>query len=373
MCNFEGDNKLNKMPSTTKRLLSLDFVRGLTVAFMIMVNNGHGHAFEMLRHAKWNGLSASDFVFPFFLFIMGVSIYLSYSRRGFTLTRANFGKICRRTLMLFAIGIAINWVDKLLYTDLVTSFEELRFWAVMQRIAVCYFVVSLFALTCNHKATLPVAVGLLVAYTVIVLAGGGYVNESAENILYLVDEKIFGYNHLYHYQAVDPEGLVSTMSALANVLFGFYCGMLMSRSKDVAGKVTAFFTAGTVLVFAGFLLHYGLPFNKRIWSPSFACVTSGACALLMGLMMKWIDGDGRRGPWVSFFEVFGINALILYVSSEFMAIIFGKLGINDGLFDILSAWIPNENLASLAYSIVYMLMNWAIGYPLWRRRIIIKL
>lgn len=361
------------MPSTTKRLLSLDFVRGLTVAFMILVNNSHGEAFEMLRHAKWNGITASDFVFPFFLFIMGVSIYLSYSRRGFSMTRANFMKICRRTIVLFAIGIAINWVDKLLYTDFVTSFEELRFWAVMQRIAVCYFLVSVFALTCNHKATLPVAVGLLVTYTVIVLAGGGYVNESGKNILFVVDERIFGYNHLYHYQSVDPEGLVSTMSALANVLFGFYCGMLMRRSREMSDKIIALFTVGAVLTFAGFLLHFGLPLNKRIWSPSFACVTSGACVLLMALMMKWIDADGRRGPWVSFFEVFGINALILYVSSEFMVIIFGKLGINDALFELLADSIPYGSLASLTYAIIYMLMNWVIGYQLWRRRIIIKL
>lgn len=359
--------------TTKQRLLSLDIVRGITVAGMILVNNGHGHAFEMLRHAKWNGLSASDFVFPFFLFIMGVSIFLSYSRRGFTLTRANFGKIVKRTLLLILIGIAINWIDKLLYTDFVTSFEELRFWAVLQRIALCYFFVSLFALTVNHRYTMPVAIGLLVVYTVIVLLGGGYVNEREQNILYIVDEYIFGYNHLYHYQAVDPEGVVSTLSAMTNVLFGFYCARRMSRARDIDGKVIAFFTVGALLTFAGFLFQFGLPFNKRIWSPSFACVTSGFCALLTGLVMKWIDGDGRRGPWVSFFEVFGINALILYVSSEFMAIIFGKLGINDGLYDLLLACIPDENFASLAYALTYVMMNWAIGYPLWRRRIIIKL
>ena len=356
-----------------QRLLSLDIVRGLTVAGMIMVNNGHGKAFEMLRHAKWNGLSLSDFVFPFFLFIMGVSIFLSYSRRGFTLTRSNFLKILKRTVILFLLGIAINWVDKLLYTDLVTSFEELRFWAVLQRIALCYFFASMFALTCNHRYTLGTAVGLLAVYTVVVLVGNGYVNERAQNLLWIVDEQIFGYNHLYHYQAVDPEGLVSTISALANVLFGFYCARAMSRQQEISQKVMSLFTIGTLLVIAGFLLQFGLPFNKRIWSPSFACVTSGFCALLLALAMKWIDGEGKRGPWVSFFEVFGINALILYVSSEFLAIILGKLGVLDAFFDLLSACIPYPPIASLVYATLFMLLNWVIGYPLWRRRIIIKL
>lgn len=356
-----------------QRLLSLDIVRGLTVAGMIMVNNGHGEAFEMLRHAKWNGLTVCDFVFPFFLFIMGVSIFLSYSRRGFTLTASNFLKILRRTVVLFLIGIAINWIDKLLYTDLVTSFEELRFWAVMQRIALCYFLASMFALTVNHRYTLGVAVGLLVAYTLVVLMGNGYVNERAQNLLWIVDEKIFGYNHLYHYQAVDPEGLLSTISALANVLFGFYCARAMSQQPDVTHKVVALFSIGTLLVIAGFLLQFGLPFNKRIWSPSFACVTSGFCALLLALVMKWVDGEGKRSPWVSFFEVFGINALILYVSSEFIAIFFGKFGVTDTVFGLLTAWIPVEPIASLVYATLFMLLNWVIGYFLWRRRIIIKL
>lgn len=354
--------------------MSLDVLRGITVAGMIMVNNGHGEAFECLGHPRWDGLSICDFVFPFFLFIMGVSIFLSYSGRGFTLSTANVVKILRRTVLLIIIGLGINWLDKILHTDLTTSLAELRFWAVLQRIAVCYMVVSLFALTIKrHRLALPVGVLLLAVYTVIVLAGGGYVNEREENILWLVDESIFGYDHLYHYQAVDPEGLLSTISAVANVLFGFYCGWLMSRAKNLDGKMIGAFTLGACLVIAAFLLHFWLPFNKRIWSPTFACATSGACAMVFALLMRYIDGHGHRGPWTTFFRVFGTNALILYVSSEVMAIVFDKVGVNDGLFDVCLAAIPSAHWASLAYATVYMLMNWAIGYLLWRRRIFIKL
>ncbi|MCM1348567.1 MAG: heparan-alpha-glucosaminide N-acetyltransferase domain-containing protein [Firmicutes bacterium] len=355
------------------RLLSLDIVRGITVAGMIMVNNGQGDTFYMLCHPKWNGLTACDLVFPFFLFIMGISIFLSYSRRGFHPTASNIGKILKRTLLLFLIGVAINWLDKVLHTDLITSLEELRFWAVLQRIAVCYMLVSLFALTVRHRYALPVACSLLVIYAVILVAGGGFINEREQNILWLVDEHLLGYNHLYHYQAVDPEGLLSTISAVCNVLFGFYCASLISRRKEVEGKVLCLFTVGALLVFAGFMLHFGLPFNKRIWSPSFACITSGLCALLVALVMQWVDGRGKRGRWPDFFEVFGINALILYVSSEVIAIFFGYFGINKLIFGALQQIIPWEQIASLVYATAFMLLNWLIGYPLWRRRIIIKL
>lgn len=359
--------------ASSHRLLSLDIVRGITVAAMIMVNNGYGNSFTMLRHAEWNGLSLSDFVFPFFLFIMGVSIFLSYSRRGFTFNSRAFMKICKRTVLLIAFGLALNWFAKWLYTDLATSFEQLRYWAVLQRIAVCYFLVSVFALTVNHRFTIPVAIGLLVCYTFILVYGNGMINDREQNLLWKVDESLFGENHLYRYSSIDPEGLVSTISSLANVLFGFYCAMMMSKATTVISKVNVFFTVGTILIFAGFLINFSVPYNKTVWSPSFACITSGACALLTGLMMKWIDAEGRRGPWVSFFEVFGINALILYISSEFLAIVFGKLGVSQALFGFVSAVIPVDVLASLAYATIFMLINWLIGFLLWRRRIIIKI
>lgn len=362
------------MNTVQPRLLSIDIARGITVAGMIMVNNGYRDSFEMLGHPVWNGLSLCDLVFPFFLFIMGVSIYLSYSRRGFHPTRSNIAKIIRRTLLLFIIGLAINWLDKLLHTDFITSFAELRFWAVLQRIAICYLIVSLFALTVNHRRTIPLAVTLLAVYSVLLIIGNGFDNDRDINILWTVDVALFGHPHLYHYQAVDPEGLLSTMSAVCNVLFGFHCGRLIHRGRDLAGRMLPVLTVGAILVFIGFLLHFGMPFNKRIWSPSFACITSGLCALFIALVMKWTDApQSRCAPLRKFFEVFGINALILYVSSELMAIVFGRIGINGLLFNTLSSFIVPVQLASLAYATTYMLLNWAIGYPLWRNRILIKL
>lgn len=355
-----------------QRLLSLDIVRGITVAGMILVNNGHGESFEMLSHARWNGLTLCDFVFPFFLFIIGVSIYLSFSRRGFNLTADTFRKIAKRTLLLFLIGLAINWFDKAIGGN-INCFGELRIWAVMQRIALCYFLVSMFALTVNARYTLATIVGLLIAYAALLIAGNGYSTVAEENLLYRADEWLVGYNHMYHKSPVDPEGLLGTADAVVNVLLGFYCAMKMSRSEEISQKIISLLYIGAILTFCGFLLHFGFPFNKRIWSPSFTLITSGFCALLLGVVMNIVDARQKRGRLTSFFEAFGVNALILYVASEVMAILFGEIGINDLLFNALSAIIPMPQLASLAYALIYVMMNFAIGYPLWRKRIYIKL
>lgn len=354
------------------RLQSLDIVRGLTVAGMILVNNGYTGSFQMFEHAEWNGLSVSDFVFPFFLFIMGVSMFLSFSKQGFPLTAPMFLNVLKRSLLLLAIGIAINWFDMAIYGEGL-NFGELRFWAVLQRIAVCYLLVSLFVLTVNRRYVLIMAVALLVIYTAILVFGNGYSTDSSLNILSITDIYLFGEAHLYHKSAVDPEGLLGTLSAMANVLFGFYCGMKINNNRELVRKVISLFAVGAVLVVCGFFVSFFLPYNKRIWSPSFALVTSGACSMLLALVMKWVDMDAKTGRLATFSRIFGVNALVLYVVSELMAIIFGKLGVSQLLFEIYSAIISMPEFASLAYALTYVMLNFFIGYVLWKRKIYIKL
>lgn len=360
------------MKHNNKRLLSIDIVRGLTVAGMILVNNGYGESFEMLRHAKWNGLSVSDFVFPFFLFIMGVSLYLSLAKTGFAFNGKTFGKILKRSLILFLIGLSINFIDLVVWDNAV-SLSELRFWAVLQRIALCYFLAGVFALCGRPKFTLPLVFILLVAYSVILAVGNGYSQEKEINILYQVDEWMVGASHLYHKSAVDPEGLLGTICALVNVLLGFYCGGKLLNTKGLSEKTVKILTTGTILVIIGFIVNFFLPYNKRIWSPSFALVTSGACALITGVIMKWVDMDKKRGKLADFFTVFGSNALLLYITSECLAIFFGKIGISEWLYSGIYSLIPVAKIASLIYALCYVLINFLIGYPLWKKHIYIKL
>ena len=371
----------------SQRLLSLDVLRGLTVAGMILVNNGYGESFEMLGHSKWNGMTPCDLVFPFFLFIVGISCYLSMSKNNFTPTPQVLRRVVKRTILLFAIGLFINWFDNAIEGDLL-CFGHLRIWAVMQRIALCYFFVSLFALYANHRYTIPAIVVLLAVYTLLLIVGNGYAEDASTNILAQVDLNLFGYDHLYHKSPVDPEGLLGTISSVAHVLIGFYCGKLIKQKETIEQKALAVFVIGTVCVIAGYLLTYGLPLNKRIWSPSYVLVTCGLAALIQALLIKReaSPNPSERGeptaqrnyvkhssPMETVFKVFGVNALALYVASELLAILFGHFGISAVIYDVLHAIIPSLKWASLAYALTFVAINYAIGYVLWRKKIFIKL
>ena len=357
--------------ASNQRLLSLDILRGITVAGMILVNNGWGESFETLRHSKWNGMTPCDLVFPFFLFIMGISCYLSLVKSEFKPTPQVIRRIVKRTILLFVIGLLINWFDHAIEGDLL-CFGHLRIWAVMQRIALCYGIVSMFALLCNHKYTLPVIAGLLIIYTAILLLGNGYAEDASVNVLAQVDLNLFGYDHIYHKSPVDPEGLMGTISSVAHVLLGFYCGMQIRKKETIEQKVIALFVVGTLCVIGGYLLSFGLPLNKRIWSPSYVLMTCGLASLLQALLMYVIDIQKKSG-WTTFFHVFGVNALALYVSSELLAILLKNIGASEMVYDGIHAVIPALKCASLAYAIYFVMLNFAIGYVLYRKKIYIKL
>ncbi len=365
------------MMKQSNRLLSLDILRGITVAGMILVNNGYGSSFEMLGHSKWNGMTPCDLVFPFFLFIMGISCYLSLVKSEFKPTPTVIRRIVKRTVLLFAIGLFINWFDHAVEGDLL-CFGHLRIWAVMQRIALCYGIVSLFALFCQHRYTVPVIIGLLAVYTFILVVGNGYAEDASINVLAQADLQFFGYDHIYHKSPVDPEGLLGTISSVAHTLLGFYCGRLIRQKETVEQKVIALFVVGTVCIVIGYLLTYGLPLNKRIWSPSFVLVTCGLASLLQALLMAVLDLGGSRlftvpPSLITFFRVFGVNALALYVSSELLAITLGHIGVSAIVYGGIHALIAPLKWASLAYALYFVLLNFALGYLLYRKNIYIKL
>ena len=367
------------METTNRRLLSLDLLRGLTVAGMILVNNGYGESFATLRHTRWNGLTACDLVFPFFLFIMGVSCYLSLSKGDFTASTSVLKKVLKRAALLFLLGLFINWFDHAIEGDLL-CFGHLRVWAVLQRIALCYLAVSLFALYVSHRYTIHTMVALLVVYTILIIYGNGYAEDASVNILAQTDLKIFGYDHLYHKSPVDPEGLLGTISSVAHVLLGFYCGKIVKYWPSLGGKVSMLAITGAVLLAGGLLLSLWLPLNKRIWSPSYVLATCGLASLLLSAMMYWVDlwpqTSGRKAPGSmlqTFFRVFGVNALALYIASELLAIIFGHFGISDAIYAALHAVITPDKLASLAYALTFVAINFLLGFFLYKKRIFIKL
>lgn len=393
--------KTEKETKTNKRLLSLDILRGITIAGMILVNNpgSWGDAYAPLKHAEWHGLTPTDLVFPFFMFIMGVSAYMSLRKYDFKFTWTSFAKILRRTIVIFAIGMALAWFGLFMrgmlsgktLSDAVFNFGHIRFFGVMPRLALCYGIGSTLALLIPHK-TLPWAVGIILAgYSVLLLLGNGFA-YSDTNVLYIVDNKLVGANHLYtdyidgvklHF---DPEGLLSTIPSVAHVLIGFICGGLIMGSKNNEERIVRLFIVGTILTFAGFLLDYGMPINKKIWSPTFVLTTCGLASSLLALLMWIIDIKGRK-RWCRFFEVFGINPLFLFCLATILSIVIGTLqlpwsGAESGMASIKTIvyrgfMLPlcgnDANFASLVFALAFVALNWCVGLILYRKKIYIKI
>lgn len=357
--------------SDNKRLLSLDILRGITVAGMILVNNAGGpETYAPLKHAIWNGLTPCDLVFPFFLFIMGISTYISLNKFNFEASRQTVFKVFKRTLLILLIGWGINWFSYICKGDFF-PIEHLRLTGVLTRIALCYGIVSLIALYLNHKYLLWLIGGLLIPYSILLCLGNGYVCDES-NLLGYIDRTLLGAKHLYLKSPIDPEGLTSTLPAIAHTMIGFYCGRVIVQSKNIDQKVMQLFLIGFILIGIGWLLSFGLPLNKRIWSPSFAILTCGGAASLLAMLMYFIDIKEKHS-WSTFFKVFGVNPLFLYVLSELLAIIFSSFGIKKVLYQSLFLCIGEPYLSSAIYAILFTLLLGGAGYYLYKKRIYIKI
>ena len=368
--------------TSNKRLLALDVMRGITIAGMILVNNPGSwtYAYTPLTHAQWSGLTPTDLVFPFFMFIMGISTYISLRKYNFTFSTPAALKIIKRTIVIFLIGIAINWFALLCYTHDPLPFAHIRILGVMQRLALCYGASALIALLIKHKYIPYLIVALLVGYFIILVTGNGFAyNET--NILSIVDRSILGDAHMYQDNHIDPEGLLSTIPSIAHVLIGFCVGKLLMEVKDIREKLERLFLIGTILTFAGFLLSYGCPLNKKIWSPTFVLVTCGLGSSLLALLVWIIDIKGYT-RWSHFFESFGVNPLFIYVLADVLAILLSVITITyqgesaslqQAFYaSTLQPVFGNEG-GSLAYAILFVLLNWAIGYILYKKKIYIKI
>ena len=357
-----------------KRLLSLDVLRGITVCGMILVNNAGacGFGYAPLRHVRWDGFTPADLVFPMFMFLMGISTYISLRKYNFEF-KAAVGKILKRALILIAIGIVMKWVLAGISTGIWNDWDHLRIMGVMQRLGICYGITALLAVSLPHKYFTPGAVLLLGIYWELQLFGNGF-EKSPENIVAIVDAAVLGTGHMYleGRQFVDPEGVLSTIPAVAQVMLGFVCGKMLMTEKDNGKRLLNLFVAGTVMLFAGFLLSYGCPLNKRLWSPSFVLVTSGIASLLFALMLKIIDVDGHK-KWCGFFQVFGVNPLFLYVVSEIIGDLLRHFDVNTFVFDTALQPMLGDYPGSLMYAILFLFLLWLAGYALYKRKIFIKI
>ncbi len=384
--------------TVSKRLLALDVLRGITIAGMILVNNPGtwSHIYAPLAHAQWNGLTPTDLVFPFFMFIMGISTYISLRKYNFEFSKEAGWKILKRTVVIFAIGLGLAWFSTFCYSwaswsggessfftrlwESVWTFDRIRILGVMQRLALCYGATALIALTMKHKHIPYLIVALLVGYFIILVTGNGF-EYNQTNILSVVDRAVLGEAHMYRDNGIDPEGLLSTIPAIAHVLIGFCVGQLMMEVKDIDEKLKRLFLVGTILTFLGFLLSYGCPINKKIWSPSFAIVTCGLASSFQALLIWIIDVKGYQ-KWSRFFESFGVNPLFIYVMAGVLSVLFGSIRFpyGDGMislhgyaYDVVLQPLLGDYPASLAFALIFVTINWMIGYVLYKKKIYIKI
>ena len=363
-----------------KRLVSLDVFRGLTVMLMIFVNNGAGNEiFSQLKHSKWNGLTLTDLVFPFFLFIMGASCYLSLRKSEFIWSKNVFKKVAKRTVLLFLIGMFINWFD-IACDGRHFDLAHLRIMGVMQRISICYGFATVIILTCKTyfgsiNGIIGCIIGILVVYSGLILCYGGYNYDSATNILARVDLSTLGYDHLYHKSPVDPEGILSTLPSIANTLLGFFISATIDKYKNQRTMILVL--SGVALIVIGSLFTPLLPINKRIWSPTYALITCGIGTLLWGILVYIIDREKKSNtnsyPLQTLSIAFGTNPLFLYLVSELLAILFGSTGIKDQIFGNLHLWITNGYWASVAYATVFLSIHIILALLLFHKKILIKI
>ena len=373
------------MSNQNTRLVSLDVFRGLTVVGMVLVNNpgSWAHIYWPLEHAEWNGWTPTDLIFPFFLFIVGVAIPLGLGKRveRGDKFRDLFIKIAYRTALIFLLG---EFLAGFPYFHLST----IRIPGVLQRIAVCYFFASLIFIKTRPRTQAIVALALLIVYALLmkhVPATGYYVGDLSKegSLASYIDRTVFG-PHIWKQGIVyDPEGILSTMGALATTLFGVLSGHLVrDRDRAPIDKVAHMFIAGVGCVMAGWIWNAWFPINKSLWTSSYVFFTGGLALQFLALCYWLIDIKGYQ-RWTRPFIIFGVNAIVLFVGTGLMArsLTLIKVPKGDGTTQALQTLIYNHgfaswlgpNNASLAFAITFILLWLLLLWLLYRKNIIIKI
>ena len=372
------------MQNSPGRLRSLDVFRGLTIAAMILVNNpgSWSYVYAPLNHAEWHGATPTDWIFPFFLFIVGVSIAFAIGQRKESgadrkdLVR----KILWRSLIIFAIGLFLSAYPHF-------DWSTLRIPGVLQRIALVYGITAILFLWLDLRQMFWLGAGCLLAYwgmlTLVPVPGGFPPNfEPATNLGAWIDASLLG-GHLWSQSKVwDPEGLLSTLPALATSISGILAGAWLQSDRDHFEKTAGLMVTGTILLAGGLVWNAVFPINKQLWTSSYVLYTSGLAMLVFGVLYWWIDIHGHHRGTLPF-VVYGTNALIVFAVSGLLARTLNAIHVTDSAGNVASikAWLwtsvferafDSPYNASLAHAIVYVLLLLGFAWLLYSRRIFIK-
>lgn len=367
----------------TQRLLSLDIFRGMTIALMILVNNpgSWSAVYSPLLHADWHGCTPTDLVFPFFIFIMGVSITLALSKRkeAGVNTKEIYLKIAKRTFLIFFIGLLLAAIPYF-------KISTLRIPGVLQRIAVVYGICAIIFMKTNLKTQIWLTVSILLGYwalmALVPVPGHGAANlEVGTNLSAWLDNQILA-GHMWSYTKTwDPEGILSTLGAVGTGMLGVFTGAWIRKKMSDYEKLTGLFAAGAILIFVGLFWDLAFPINKKIWTSSYTLYTGGIALQVLALIYWFTDVLDYK-KWSNPFVIFGMNPLFLYVLSGLLAklLIYTKWETATGETQSLWGWIYGNifesilspKSASLAFAISFVLIHLLVGWILWKRKIFIK-
>lgn len=366
----------------------MDVFRGLTIALMILVNTpGTGaKIFGFLIHAQWFGFTLADLVFPSFLFAVGNSLSFSMVRMKHAPGREVWFKIVKRTIIIFLLGYLMYWFPFFKMGEagdlILKPISETRIMGVLQRIALCYFFASVIFYYLSEKVAIILSVGILLGYWgILYLCGDSGVElEMATNAASKFDLSILGLGHIYKRDSIpfDPEGLLSTLPAIVNVIMGYIAGVFIQRKGKSIEGVVKLLVAGFALVSLALGWDLVFPFSKKLWTSSFVLYTVGLDLFIMAILIYMIEIKKIR-TGISFFDVFGKNPLFIYLFSELFFVILCLIpaGNNLNAFEWVSESIFQNiapgALGSLLTAIAYMLVCWLLGYVLHKKRIYIKI
>ncbi len=377
-------------PAPRERLLALDVFRGMTIAAMLLVNNpgNWSHIYAPLRHAPWHGWTPTDLIFPFFLFIVGLTTHLSLTARRARGDddRALARQVVRRGAAIIVLGLLLHafpfWP--------MAQWTGIRIPGVLQRIGVVYLAGGLLTLRAGQRAQVATIATLLFGYwaamTLLPVPGqpglaGDYLDEPARTLAAWVDRALLD-GHLWrNTRTWDPEGVLSTFPAIATMLLGVLAGRWLGRRDvPVSARVSGLLAVGVVATAVGAIWNWSFPINKSLWTSSYVLFSAGLAMLVLGTILWVTDERGVRG-WTRPFVTYGLNPMVAFVGSGVMAKLIGglvSLPYRDGraspkaiAWDLLSGVLPPK-VASLAFALLFVLSWYAILVVLERRRIILK-
>ncbi len=372
-----------------QRFYSLDVFRGATVCLMILVNNpgSWAHIYAPLEHAPWHGLTPTDLVFPFFLFAVGNAMAFVMPKLEQAGPAEFWKKVLKRTALIFLIGLFLNWWPFVKASDYsFKAFENIRLLGVLQRIALAYFFAAIMIYYLKTTKVFYGAILLLLGYWAFCLLGNPADPYSLEGWFGTnIDKAILGITHMYKGEGIpfDPEGIVSTIPAIAQVVLGFLVGNYIKEkgaTKDsLPSMLNGLFVAAISMLITGFCWDMVMPINKKIWTSSYVIYTTGLAILTIATMIYFIEVKEAKSKITRFFDVFGKNALFVFALSAFLPKGLALIKLGDGLtpwnwlYKRVYIHVPGapEN-GSLIYALTVISFMWLICWWLDKKKIYIK-